>query len=331
MSKKKLYLVLDSETASLPFIPSITQSPEERKKLAIAKPLVYDIGWTIASRKEVMEEKQFLIAETFAVPSIFNTAYYAEKRTIYLEKIKKGEITVKPWDEVMEILIADLKRVDFVCAYNAMFDFKKALPFTERYIRALYSPEYQLWEQQQKESCALMLTEKPKENPNFDSENFHFRGKKYPMFDIWGMACQHLINTITYKKMCLENDMISQSGEFFKTSAESTYRYLLKQMNFDEAHTALEDAKIESKILQRILHDRGVKAGIDFFPFRMLGTTVDFLAEQWAKNQIKDEHIQKVIDIMTARLPFYEEGNPYRKKIEKNITILKLMLESSAD
>ena len=325
MSKKKLYCVLDCETASLSFIPSITQSPEERKKLAIAKPLVYDIGWTITTRKEVVEEKQFLIAETFAVPSIFNTAYYAEKRPIYLEKIERGEIVVKPWDEVMKILIADLKRVDFVAAYNAMFDFKKAIPFTERYIRALYSPNYQLWEEQQKESCSLMLTEKPKGNPSFDSENFNFRGEKYPMFDIWGMACQYLINTISYKRMCLANDMLSPSGEYFKTSAESTYRYLLKQMDFDEAHTALEDARIESKILHRILHDHGAKAGIDFFPFKNLGSTVDFLKEENEKGKADNETIQKVIDIMKDRLPFYDEKNPYRAKIEKNIAMLMLI------
>ncbi len=326
MSKKKYYLVLDTETATLPFLPSITQSAEERKKIAIAKPLVYDIGWTIATRKEVVVEKQFLIAETFAVPSIFNTAYYAEKRPIYLDMIADGRITIKTWNEVMKSLIADLEKVDFVCAYNAMFDFKKAIPFTERYICALYSPDYQLWEEQQKQSCALMLTEKPKGNPNFDGENFHLRESKYPMFDIWGMACQYLINTIAYKKMCLANNMISQSGEFFKTSAESTYRYLLKQMNFDEAHTALEDAKIETKILQRILHDRGAKAGVDFFPFKSLGTTVDFISEQAEKGKIKDENIQNVIDIMTARLPFYDDSNPYKARIKKNIEMLKNVL-----
>lgn len=326
MAKKKYYLVLDTETATLPFLPSITQSPEERKKIAIAKPLVYDIGWTITTRKEIVEEKQFLVAETFAVPSIFNTAYYAEKRPIYLEKIEKGEIAVKPWDEIMKILIADLGRVDFACAYNAMFDFKKAIPFTERYIRALYSPDYQLWEEQQKQSCALMLTEKPKDNPNFNGESFHLRDNKYPMFDIWGMTCQYLINTITYKRMCLNNSMISQSGEFFKTSAESTYRYLLKQMDFDEAHTALEDAKIESKILHRILHDHGAKAGVDFFPFKALGSTVDFLKVESEKGKVTNETIQKVIDIMTARLPYYDEKNPYRAKIEKNIKMLNSLL-----
>ena len=84
MAKKKLYMVVDTETATLPIVCDIARTAEEKKKLAIAKPLVYDIGWTICDRKgNVLEKKQYLIAETFSVPAIFNTAYYAEKRPIY--------------------------------------------------------------------------------------------------------------------------------------------------------------------------------------------------------------------------------------------------------
>ena len=77
-------MVVDTETATLPFANEIAAgNPERKKRIAIAKPLVYDIGWTICDRAgNIYEKKQFLIAETFAVPAVFNTAHYAEKRPI---------------------------------------------------------------------------------------------------------------------------------------------------------------------------------------------------------------------------------------------------------
>ena len=137
--KKKTFLVLDCETATMAFANEIANgNADNKKKIAIARPLIYDIGWTICDRKgEIYDKKQFLIAETFAVPSVFNTAYYAEKRPIYLEMLQRGEITIKPWQEVVAILIEDMNKVDSVGAFNSMFDFKKAIPFTDLYVSKL--------------------------------------------------------------------------------------------------------------------------------------------------------------------------------------------------
>ena len=161
MAKKKLYMVVDTETATLPIVCDIAQTAEEKKKLAIAKPLVYDIGWTICDRKgNIQEKKQYLIAETFSVPAIFNTAYYAEKRPIYIKMLRNGETSIKPWNDVMDEFIKDLKKVNSVGAFNAMFDFKKAIPFTELYIKQLYGSNYYNWEAEQYKLCERILTEK---------------------------------------------------------------------------------------------------------------------------------------------------------------------------
>ena len=134
-------MVLDTETATMPFANDICRNTEEKKKIAIAKPLVYDIGWTITDRMgNIEDEKQFLVAETFCVPSIFNTAYYAEKRPIYLET------KILPWNDIMAIFISDLHSVNAIGCFNSMFDLKKALPFTDLYISKLYSPNYYKWE-----------------------------------------------------------------------------------------------------------------------------------------------------------------------------------------
>ena len=292
MRKELRYMVLDTETATLPFANEIAQNnPEKKKKIAIARPLVYDIGWTITNRKgEILDKKQFLIAETFAVPAVFNTAYYAEKRPLYLEMLKENKTTIKPWGEMMELFIKDLQQVDAVGAYNAMFDFKKAIPFTELYINKLYSPDYQNWEFLQRKMCAKIANEKyqKKEEKEFDGEFFTFRGKSYPLFDLWGLATKHLLNNATYKKQC------------FKTSAESSFQYLCDRYDFEESHTALDDAMIETHILSCVAKKHAISTGITFFPFRELGTTTEFVMRR------KTPHINEVTVVYEAITAYIE-------------------------
>ena len=47
MPTKKIYMVLDTETATLPFVDGLGLNTEQKKRVAIAKPLTYDIGWVL--------------------------------------------------------------------------------------------------------------------------------------------------------------------------------------------------------------------------------------------------------------------------------------------
>lgn len=318
MAKTLRYLVVDTETATLPMCSELAYDAESKKKLAIAKPLVYDIGWTITNRKgEILDHKQYLVAETFAVPQIFNTAYYAEKRPLYLEMLSKGETSIKTWDEIMDIFLKDMRTVDAAGAYNAMFDFKKAIPFTELYIRNLYSDHYMEWEKIQKESCRRILAStKPERNPDFDAENFRFRSESFPLFDLWGLAAKILLNNVSYKKNCLDHDLLSASGLYFKTSAESTYQYICDKYDFEESHTALDDAMIETYILSKIASRHAINIGITFFPFRELGETIEFVQRLKRPNI---EECEKVITAIKIHLESKEEGTAYYSKMEKKI------------
>lgn len=323
MARKEMrYLVLDCETATLPFASEIAEGDaEKKKKIAIARPLIYDIGWTITNRKgEILDSKQFLIAETFSVPAVFNTAYYAEKRPLYLDMLKRKETEIKPWNEVAEILLSDLRDVDSVGAYNSMFDFKKAIPFTDLYIRKLYSPDYFQWEAIQRRLCYKIANERYQkdEEKEFDGENFRFRDEEFPLFDLWGLAARHLLNNATYKKNCLKHEMLTASGTFFKTSAEASYRYLQDKYDFDEAHTALDDAIIETYILSQIAKRHAITIGIIFFPFRELGTTDEFVMRR--KNPDEDE-VNTVIDAIEKYLESKEQSN-YTTRLENIISRL---------
>ena len=325
MSTKKIYMVLDTETATMSFVDGLGLSTEQKKRVAIAKPLIYDIGWILCDRSgNIYAKKQFLVAETFSVPSVFNTAYYREKRPIYLEMIKNREITVMPWAAVLEELLADLDMVEAVAAYNAMFDFKKAIPFTDLYISQLYSPNYYQWEKMQMVSAAQIAKgAKPSTHGKFDSENFLFHGLSIPIIDIWGVACSSLINTQKYKVMCLENEMLTESGEFFKTSAEATFRYITQNMNFDEAHTALNDAEIETEILRRAFKRGKVNRGIEYFPFSNLGTTDEFLSSNYRGKKLS--HFDTVASALENRMNKSCGSSSYQTKIESKLCKVQVL------
>lgn len=277
--RRKYFMILDCETATLPFINEYTA--EIKKKIAIAKPLIYDFGYQIIDNKgRVYRKRSYLITEVFSVPSVFNTAYYASKRPIYIERLKKGETTLKSWHEATETFEKDLQTVVAVGAYNSMFDFKKAIPFTEKYIKALYSDNYADFEQKQKYACNKIAQGKEYNNDkNFDALHFIFRGKKYKMFDLWGLSCEHLLNNNEYKNICKANEWFSPSKKYFSTSAEKTFAYVTENHNFSEAHTAIDDAEIESIIFEKIVKKSKNKFayGIIYFPFRILGKVEEFI------------------------------------------------------
>ena len=277
--RRKYYIVLDCETATLP--EAINYEGEERKNIAIAKPLIYDLGWkVIDAQGRTYARKNYLISEIFSVPAIFDTAYYASKRCIYLEKLEKGEIILTDWKTASAELVEDMDACVAVGAYNSMFDYKKAIPFTDLYISKLYSPDFHDWLNYQNKKLPWLARGHKNENPNgFDETIFRFRGKEYPLFDLWGLSCRHILNCDEYKNMCLDNDWQTASGKYFKTSAETAFRFFSETLDFEEAHTAIDDAEIESILFAEICKrtKKKFEMGIIYFPFRELGTVESFI------------------------------------------------------
>lgn len=327
MSKKKIYLVLDCETATLPCVNDIANNAIQKTMLATTKPLIYDIGWILTDRDgKIYQKREFLISEIFSVPAIFGTAYYADKKPIYLKKLKDKKTQLMSWDCVMDILIEDMNKSSVVTAYNAMFDFRKAIPFTETYIRNLYSEKYYTWYEKQIQTCKNMVNKVKypvdKNKPPKNYKIFTFRDIDYPLADLWSSACEKLINNISYKKMCLENEMISASGEFFKTSAETTFRYISKTIDFDENHTAIEDAEIETAILLKILKKGALPLGISFNPYQKLGTTTQFVLNK----RLEKKLIEPVVKNMTTRIN-QGGGQNYIARLQKALNLMQSILD----
>lgn len=297
--KKKFYLTLDTETATLPFANELCTTPKQKQTIAIAKPLVYDIGWVITDRNGTVYKKvNYLVQETFFVPNVFNTAYYRSKRPIYMELLTKGEISAKNWEMIILELIADLENCELVTAYNACFDFKKAIPFTERYMEHLYSADYNEWEASQRAKCVEILAsgDNDSKNEEYLKPYFELRNVKYPMADLWGIACDRLINIDKYRNYCLQNGLVTDSAIYFKSSAETSFQYLMKNHSFIEDHTALSDAEIEAQILTKALKKGKVEPYVVAFPFRNLGYTYEYVTEK--KPQYKQIVADKIVEYL---------------------------------
>lgn len=326
MAKKKLFLTLDTETATLPFANEIALNAKQKQAIAIAKPLVYDIGWTVSDRQgNILHTEEFLVQETFFVPNVFNTAYYKDKRPQYMERFENGEIKAKSWNEIIQILLSDLRTVDYCTAYNAAFDFKKAIPFTEKYIKALYSNWYQKWEERQYNSCvSIVQGSNSGRNDKYLTPIFELRNEEFPIIDLWEVACDRIINNQRYKDFCLDNDFLTATGLNFKTSAETTYRYMKKDKNFIESHTALDDALIETEILARALRKGKIDPVIGTFPFKHLGDTVEHVLTKKKKNE---EHLTVLINQINRYLENARQSN-YTVRLERILEELEFILDN---
>lgn len=314
--RKKFYLTLDTETATLPFANELCKNAKQKQKVAIAKPLVYDIGWTITDRQgNTIKEENFLIQETFFVPNVFNTAYYCNKRPIYMDLLASGKIKTATWNEVIILLLEDLRKVDLVTAFNACFDFKKAIPFTEKYIKHLYSADYNEWEKEQRKKCEKIIKGKDEsENPDYLKPFFELRNEKFPIADLWGVACEKLINIDKYRNYCLENGLLTASATYFKTSAETSFQYLMNKHDFIEDHTALSDAQIEAQILTKALKKGKIEPQIKAFPFRELGTTFDYVMDKKPKyKEVVEKALKEYIEINDGYTKAWENVTYWKK------------------
>lgn len=265
------YLILDCETATLPI--ASTFEPEAKGQIALTKPLIYDLAWAIVdSDGNVTNKESFLISEIFSQPQIFETGYYAEKKPIYLKMLKNREIKMVSWFQAESALKQALEGIENVGAYNAMFDYKKAIAFTKAYIKNLYSSNFYIWEEKQAQSCLRIANKEPaKKSTPINKETFWLGRKPYKIFDIWAMACKTILNTDEYRKFCLDSGYHSKM--YFKSSAEIAYRFLTQNHDFIESHTALSDVEIETEIFMKIIREYGedFHKGIINFPFRLIG------------------------------------------------------------
>ena len=204
--------------------------------------LVYDIGFTVHDRKgNIYEKFSYLVREIFfGGPRLMKSAYYADKIPMYYEGLAKGDFIAESFWKIRKKMLSVMKeyKVKAVLAYNAGFDVN-ALNNTLRH-----------------------LTKFDKENQTFFKENT-------VIWDSWHMACQTVLKRNKFFKDAVENKWTSNCGNV-KTSAEVAFRHLVKEFEFEEAHTALADAMIETLIFAKCIEThKKMDRNIVHFPWKI--------------------------------------------------------------
>ena len=185
---------------------------------SIDKPFAYDVGYKILTRNfETIESKHFVIEQIWHNLPLFSTAYYAEKRPLYVLAMRKHEAIMTKWGYMVAEMIRDIKKHNVVAAYafNSTFDDR------------VFS-----------HNCEWFKTRNP-----FDT---------VPIYDIWGYSSQFITNTQAYRDFAETNQCFTESGNI-SGNAENLYRFMTANPDFEEAHRGLQDVEIEAEILRECI------------------------------------------------------------------------------
>lgn len=195
----------------------------DTETLGIYDPSVYDLGYLIYDTVDgTLVARDYITKEIYDNPKKMQTAYYYNKLPIYEERLADGYCKKTKWTYILRMLQRDINKYkpDGIYAYNSSFD-----------TRAIAK------------TCELFKTK----NPTADG-----------ITDIWkGLTDPHITETEDYKKFCRANGfMTKHKRPRCQAKAETVYRFLTRQTDYVEQHTALEDSKIELAILLKALEMR---------------------------------------------------------------------------
>jgi hypothetical protein len=191
----------------------------DTETISLEKPFVYDLGYVIVNDNgDIIAKKSYVISQVWNNKELFATAYYADKKPLYYARLKSGYSKKVGWGHAMRYLANDIKKygITEIYAYNSKFD-SRALNFM----------------------CAWYKV----------------------VNGLGGIEIQDIMNFIKpitksqdFVNFCESNGyMTNHKTPQPQKKAETLYRYLTKNKDYEEEHTGLEDSLIELAILMTAL------------------------------------------------------------------------------
>ena len=225
----------------------------------LEKPFCYNVGYvifdTITNTKVV--KRDFVVEQVWHNIELFQSAYYAEKRPLYVGRLRARTATLDKWGYIMQRMRRDLKQFDVEhgFAQNAEFDervfeyncdwFKTMNPLDELIVHDIrgHVCEAIADTQAYKDFCDNASANKiaslvSQINLNTVGKNGIVRAKTQSELD---REKRKIIEAV-------EAEWFTEAGNY-STTAQTIYRYLINDEDYDEEHTAMADADIECDIL----------------------------------------------------------------------------------
>jgi DNA polymerase III alpha subunit (gram-positive type) len=186
--------------------------------------LVYDVGLAVIDRHgNIYEEYSYTLGDIFLnMTEQMDSCYYANKLPQYYEEMRRGTRHMRNMWEIKRKIRTLCKdyNIKAIVAHNARFDVR-ALNNTIRYITS--------------------------------SKFRYFLPYGVEVWDTLSMS-DVIAKQKSYVKFCKENGyMTKHKTPRVRKTAEILYRYISGNNDFKEAHTGLEDVKIEATIFAHCL------------------------------------------------------------------------------
>lgn len=202
---------------------------------SLEKPFCYNIGYTIKNIEErkTLLRREFVVEQVWHNLPLFESAYYKDKRAIYISRMKAKAIKLEKYGYITQQMIRDFKQfeIEFAYAYNSGFD-DKVFNY----------------------NCEWFKVVNPFE--------------QVKILDIRGLVHEFIAFTTEFKEFCEQYERFTESGNY-STTAETLYQFISGETSFIEEHTALADSEIESEILFECL-DKGGQVGIDYKVYKTI-------------------------------------------------------------
>lgn len=186
---------------------------------SIEEPICYDVGFAVVDAQgNVFERFSYVVAEVFLDEQLMSSAYFIDKIPQYWEEIKQGKRKLAKFSTI-RFKFAEVCRkyqVKIVAAHNARFDYR-SLNLTQRFLSA--------------------------------SKYRYFFPYGIEVWDTLKMSREVLKTDDEYGEFCYTNDFLT-SRLCKRFTAEILFRFITGCIDFEEAHTGLEDVLIEKEILR---------------------------------------------------------------------------------
>lgn len=189
----------------------------DTETIDLQKRFIYDIGFKVLDEKlNVVEQNHFIIKQVYDNRELFNTAYYFEKRKLYVSLLKGRKAEKVYFGYATQKIIRILKKYNIknIYAYNASFD-KGAFEYTSAFYKVI---------------------------PPFTNCEF---------IDIMKLA-KPIYNGLEYQAFAIKYGFLTANSNF-KKSAEKVYAFLTNNPDYVEKHISIPDCEIELEILKATL------------------------------------------------------------------------------